>query len=251
METQRSRQQFTAVRRLRELIIGGTFAPGQRISELAAVEKLGISRTPVRLALQALAHEGLLESRSTGGFVVRDFSLDDIFDAIDLRGVLEGMAARLAAERSSGERNTRTLRSIVARIDSLFDSTDLESDELFESYSELNLEFHSELLQLAKCPMLERSLAQVISLPFASPNAFVKASLEQERSREVLVVGQSQHRALVDAIAAGQSARAVRVGQEHAQTAADGLKQLLVEDDVVGVLPGAGLLRRFRAADGA
>jgi GntR family transcriptional regulator of vanillate catabolism len=250
LATQRSRQQFTAVRRLRELIVAGRFTPGQRISELAAVEELGISRTPVRLALQALAHEGLLESRATGGFVVRDFSLEDILDAIDLRGVLEGMAARLAAERSSGEQNTKTLRSIVARIDTLLDRADLESDELFESYSELNLEFHAEMLRLAKCPMLERSLAQVIALPFASPNAFVKASLQQEQSRRVLVVGQSQHRALVNAIAAGESARAVRVGQEHAQTAADGLKQLVQQDELQGLLPVANLLRRSRAAGG-
>ena len=243
MKTTRSRQRLTAIRRLRELVIGGRFEPGERISELAAVELLGISRTPVRLALQALAHEGLLEARSNGGFVVCDYSLADMLDAIDLRGVLEGMAARLAAERSNGERATMRLRSILFQIDDLLEATAADNDELFDGFVELNEKFHEELLRLAQSPMLERSLAQVTALPFASPNAFLKAGLEQDKNRNVLVVAQYQHRALVDAITAGEGARAAGVGQEHAQTAADSLKQLSHRDDIDRLAPGSNLLR--------
>jgi GntR family transcriptional regulator of vanillate catabolism len=244
MTQARSRQGLTAVRRLRELVIGGQFAPGERISELAAVELLGISRTPVRAALQALAHEGLLDARDNGGFVVCDYSLADMLDAIELRGALEGMAARMAAERSPGEVATRELRAILEQIDALLGREDNDSDTLFDGYTELNEAFHNEMLRLAQSPMLERSLSQVTALPFASPSAFVKAGLQQETNRNVLVIAQYQHRAIVSAIQRGEGSRAARIGQEHAQTAADSLRQLSASDEYEKLVPGSSLLRR-------
>ena len=84
---------------LRELVLDGEFSPGERVPEIGLAKRLGVSRTPLRLALSTLAHEGLLEPLPGGGFVVRAFTLRDVTDAIELRGVLEGTAARLAAER--------------------------------------------------------------------------------------------------------------------------------------------------------
>src|SRR5690349_24794897 len=81
---------------LREMLLKGEVRPGERLSELALVERLGVSRTPIRLAFDRLAHEGLVEASPSGGFVVREFTIADIWDAIDMRGVLEGTAARLA-----------------------------------------------------------------------------------------------------------------------------------------------------------
>ena len=83
--------------RLRELILGGELKPGARIAELTLVERLGASRTPIRMALVRLQEEGLLEALPHGGFAVKDFSEADIHDAIELRGTLEGLAARHAA----------------------------------------------------------------------------------------------------------------------------------------------------------
>src|SRR5579863_6849384 len=77
---------------LREMLLSGEFQPGERISELPLVAKLGVSRTPIRLALDRLAHEGLLEVSPSGGFVVGEFTVEDIWDAIETRGVLEGAA---------------------------------------------------------------------------------------------------------------------------------------------------------------
>ncbi|MDW8259747.1 MAG: GntR family transcriptional regulator, partial [Gammaproteobacteria bacterium] len=79
-------QSVKAQLRLRELIVSGQLRPGQRIAELALVERLGVSRTPVRAALAALHEEGLLEALPGGGYVVRAFSEADIHDAIELRG---------------------------------------------------------------------------------------------------------------------------------------------------------------------
>src|SRR5215510_5557744 len=83
--------------RLREMLFKGEFQRGERLSELPLSARLGVSRTPIRLALERLAHEGLLEASRSGGFVVREFTIDAVWDAIEVRGVLEGNAARLAA----------------------------------------------------------------------------------------------------------------------------------------------------------
>src|SRR3954462_10129327 len=99
MPTDARTQTERVVLTLREMLLRGDFRPGERLTELSLVPRLKASRTPVRLALDRLANEGLLEALATTGFRVRAFALDDIWDAIELRGVLEGTAARLAAER--------------------------------------------------------------------------------------------------------------------------------------------------------
>src|SRR5688572_23588300 len=84
---------------VRALLLRGEFARGERISELPMVARLGMSRTPIRLALERLAHIGFLDVWPTGGFAVRGFTIAEVLDAIEVRAVLEGTAARLAAER--------------------------------------------------------------------------------------------------------------------------------------------------------
>ena len=80
-------QSLDALLKLRDLILNGGLAPGERVSELPMVERLGVSRTPVRLALVKLEHEGLLEALPSGGYMVKAFGYDEIVDAIELRGV--------------------------------------------------------------------------------------------------------------------------------------------------------------------
>ncbi len=94
-------QAVKAQLRLREMILAGELPAGARIAELAIVERLGVSRTPIRAALMRLEQEGLLESLPNGGYAVRTFSERDVSDAIELRGTVEGLAARLAAERGA------------------------------------------------------------------------------------------------------------------------------------------------------
>src|SRR5271170_3934348 len=94
-----SSQTARAVLSLREMLVQGRFRPGERIREVPLAAELKVSRIPLHLALERLAHEGFLEVRPTRGFVVQRFSTEDIYDAIELRGLLEGAAARLAAER--------------------------------------------------------------------------------------------------------------------------------------------------------
>src|ERR1700755_135125 len=109
-------QIMRALLRLRELILSGEFEPGERMSELPLVERLGVSRTPLRLALATLEHEGLLRNLSGGGYAVRAFTQADMRDAVELRGVLEGTAARFAAERGAAPRELRSLPTLNPQV---------------------------------------------------------------------------------------------------------------------------------------
>lgn len=228
-----------ATLRLRELIFSGEFEPGRRMSELPLVERLGVSRTPVRLALAALEHEGLLLGLPGGGYVVREFTRADIDDAIELRGVLEGTAARFAAEHGTSRRDLRALRDISEQISTAVHKADFES---FERFVGLNERFHAQVLAAANSPLLARALEGILSLPFASPSAFVLAEAELPESREVLIVAHKDHLALIDAIERRQGARAEHIAREHARLARLNLEIVLRHTAARDRLPGVSLI---------
>lgn len=235
-----NRTQITrALLALRELILNGEFAPGERMSELPLVDRLGVSRTPLRLALAELEHEGLLRGLAGGGYVVREFTRQDINDAIELRGVLEGTAARFAAERGASARDLRGLRSTNNSIHELVHRADYES---FARYVALNECFHARILKIAGSPLLERALEGIVSLPFAGPSAFVLAEAELPESREILVVAHRHHAGLIEAIERRQGARAESLAREHARIALTNLEIVLRHRDVLERVPGASLL---------
>jgi GntR family transcriptional regulator of vanillate catabolism len=229
-----------ALLRLRELILSGEFAINERMSELPLVERLGVSRTPLRLALAALEHEGLLRGLPGGGYVVREFTQADVRDAIELRGVLEGTAARFAVERGANRRDLRALRTINDAIEVLVQRADYES---FERYVDLNERFHAQLLKIARSPMLDRALAGIVSLPFAGPSAaFVLTEAELPESRQILVIAHRHHVGLIESIEHREGARAESLAREHAHLALTNLELALRHREVRERVPGAALI---------
>ncbi len=232
--------------RLRELIIGGELKPGVRIPELALVERLGVSRTPVRAALLRLQDEGLLEALSGGGFAVRGFSESDVVDAIELRGTLEGLAARLAAERGAPAPVLAGLRDCLARIDELLQPPEL-LDDAFAGYVEHNGRLHRLLAEASGSALIQRQIERAVTLPFASPNGFVLLRTVGQGARDTLVVAQQQHHSLVEAIIQREGARAEAVAREHARIAHSNLRLALQSHQGLQRLqqiPGAGLIRQ-------
>lgn len=234
-------QTLRALFRMREMIIRGEFRPGERIREIPLAKRLGVSRTPLRLVLDRLEHEGLLEARPTVGFVVREFTIQDILDAIELRGVLEGTAARLAAERLESVDALAPLRESIRQTESLL-REQLDGVTTLGRYAVLNTCFHACLLDLAHSTMLRRSLERVLALPFASPNAFVASEPDSEDWRETLLVSLSQHRAITDAIANRESARAEAVAREHSRVARR-IVTLALSAQRFEAIPGGSLIR--------
>jgi GntR family transcriptional regulator of vanillate catabolism len=223
---------------LRELLLKGEFRPGERLSELPLVARLGVSRTPIRLALDRLAHEGLLESSPSGGFLVREFTIKDVWDAIELRGVLEGTAARLAAERLSSSAELSRMREYQSRMSAITHPT----VDSFALYMDLNDAFHSALLDLAKSRMLLRSIEHVKTLPFASPSAMVFARSKLPRAAEMIIIGQDQHFAILEAVEHRQGTRAEALAREHAQLSRRNLETVLGDQAILNCVPGASLI---------
>jgi GntR family transcriptional regulator of vanillate catabolism len=235
----RTSQTTRALLGLRELILSGEFGHGDRMSELPLVERLGVSRTPVRLALATLEHEGLLRALPAGGYVVREFTRADIDDATELRGVLEGTAARFAAERGPARRDLRALQTVSEEIAEVIHQADYES---FERYVGLNDRFHATLVGMGGSPLLQRALDAITAVPFASASAFVLTEAELPASREILVIAHSQHLALIEAIEQRKGARAENIAREHARLALTNLQLVLRHRGVLSRVPGHSLI---------
>jgi len=235
-------QTLRALLRIREMLIKGEFRPGERIREVPLSERLGVSRTPLRLVLDRLAHEGLIEARPRGGFAARAFTVEDVMDAIEVRGVLEGTAARLAAERLQNNGELCVMREINESTDGLIRESH-EVDRLAD-YIELNTRFHAEVLRLAKSPMLKRSVERALALPFASPNAFISPDADWTERRGVLMLAKLQHESIAEAISDREGTRAEALTREHARMGRQGFERALREQRT-DQIPGGWLLRRI------
>ena len=232
-----------AVLGIRDLVLRGEFKAGKRLPELALAELLGVSRTPIRAALQKLAEEGLLEPATSTGYLVRSFSDNDIFDAIEVRGTIEGLAARLAAERGVSKLVLDQMRDTLAQIDETLAKAS-PGDAHLSRYSALNGRFHQLLLEASGSEMVARALARVTALPFAAADAFVAAQAEIPGSLEILKFAQLQHHEIVDAIEARSSARAEPLVREHSRNARKNLELALRNSEAMKHFPGAPLIRR-------
>jgi GntR family transcriptional regulator of vanillate catabolism len=146
----RAAQTLKAQLHLRQMIFDGELSAGERVPELMLVERTGVSRTPIRAALLHLAEEGLLEPSSSGGFVVRAFDESEVYDAIDVRGMLEGAAARRAAQRRPRTRNSPSCATAWARW--MPSSSAAAGSEQFSDFVRLNERHHSLLLGSRAAP---------------------------------------------------------------------------------------------------
>lgn len=233
-------QTLKAVLGVRDLVFSSLIAPGERLSEISISERLGLSRTPVRAALARLEQEGILEAIPSGGYSVRQFSEADVADAIELRGVLEGTAARLAAERGVAPARLAAVRGVVSHLDEVL-AGGTEAMDL-DAYMALNAEFHEMLAQLSGSRIVQRELERVMQLPFAGPSAFLDAQMSVPAFRASLAVGQAHHRAIVHAIEMREGSRAEAVTREHARLARQNLDFVMKDPALMERVPGLMLV---------
>jgi len=208
---------------LREQILQGEFSRGERLTETGLASRLKTSRTPIRLALERLAIEGLLDPIPSGGFRLRSFSLSDIQDAIEIRGVLEGTAARFAAERLHDADELAPIKRLTGEALVEFPLT----IERFARYLEANKRFHRELWRLAKSHSLFRELEHACKIPFAAPEALVFSVADLEQAESTAVIAAEQHRAIVEAIENREGARAEGLAREHSRISRRNLQNAL------------------------
>jgi len=233
-------QTLKAVLGIRDLVFSGAVAPGERLTEITMSERLGISRTPVRTALSRLEQEGILVMIPSGGYAVRAFTQADIIDAIELRGVLEGTAARFAAERGVDPARIEQFRTILAELDAIIAAPQAKLD--IQAYIDRNATFHDLLKAVSASAIVQSEIDRAVRLPFAGPSAFLDVQVDIPEFRASLVIGQGHHRAIVDAIKHRQGARAEALAREHARLARQNLDFILDNKILATRIPGLALI---------
>ena len=218
--------------RIRELIVDGTLKPGTRVAEAAVAERLGVSRTPVRNALPALATEGLLEPAGKRGWAVRSFSHQDSFHGTELRCVLEGYAARELAAKPDRAETVAALRDCLAEGDAIFAKGHVVAEDE-TAYARMNRRFHDLIVGGAGDPLLAELIHRVYSVPFVAPGVVAFTRMPLEEIYPILVSAQHQHHAIVDAIEAGQPEVAETLMRGHSSPA----RRSLGLDREPGALP--------------
>lgn len=200
---------------LEEDICAGTILPGEFLIETALSSKLGISRTPLRGAIHRLAEEGLVELIPNRGARVIGVTEKDLIDIYTIRMRLEGLAAAAAAERITAEDK----------------ATLVEAVELAEFYvqknnpekiKELDTSFHSTIYKASGI----RHLNKILSDLHRSIRAYRKLSLTVPAR---IVPSVEEHRQMLEAILAGNSAEAEKLAVEHVKAALNNLLTLTEE----------------------
>src|SRR5437016_12454426 len=220
--------QTRAIVRIREMILRGERGPGERVAEAPLAELLGMSRTPVRQALPVLAQEGLLAEHQTRGYVVRGFSTADVLDAIDLRGVLEGLAARRVAERGVSRTLLQALRVCLAEGDQILAGGHV-ADKFEARYVDMNVRFHQLIVGECHSPIIQQALERNARIPFAGPQALALDKTSLERMYDTMAYAHRQHHCIVSALERGESSRVEALMREHTNPAKENL-----------IIPGTG-----------
>lgn len=193
-------------------IQSGEVAPGQRLVETQLMKDLGVSRHIIREALQSLAEARLVEIRHNIGASVRRLSKSDIINIYQTREPLEGMAARLCAERISGA-DLKILGDLVDNLDEAISSPDVRV------FLRHNSAFHAKIIACAQNPELAELLSR-LSIPL------MRFQFLTLVNRDMIQRSQQDHRAIREAIMSRNSDGAEAAMRRHIR---NGLSLVLEE----------------------
>jgi DNA-binding GntR family transcriptional regulator len=187
--------------RLRDDILGGALPPGERLIELQLAERYSVGRAAIRAALVELDAEGLVQREANRGATVRRISVGEAVEITEARAALEGLIARLAAERATdGEQDE--LRDLIVQM------TDaVERDDKL-TYSKLNRSLHDTLRRIARHRVADDLVANLRNR--AAHHQF-RLALVPGRAADSLV----QHAAIVDAVVSGDGRAAEEAMHSH------------------------------------
>lgn len=199
---------------LRKMIISGELAGGARVAEIPTAELLGVSRQPIRMAFRLLEQEGLLLKNPTRGYTVREISPKVMQDALDVRGVLEGLAARKLAEQGLSTVQQKQLKECIEKVEPIFAQKEL-SDEDVETYHHYNIIFHKTIIEGSNNLAIIQALNKNNQLPMASAQALTYDKNDHLSEIRRLHHAHVQHCAIYQALVNQESARAESLMREH------------------------------------
>lgn len=190
-----------AQQEIERMILEGEIGPGSKLTEAWLSERLGVSRGPIREAFRMLEEAGLVRQEKNRGVFVRDIPLEEALEIYDLRAAMDELVGRRLAETITPEQ-MKIARAIVERMDVAARAGDADA------YHLLNLEFHDALVSFTgnrKLVGVYRKLVKELAL-------FRRRNL---RDQELLPHSAAEHRAILKAIAAGDSEQAGRTMYDH------------------------------------
>lgn len=204
-----------AVERIRQKIMRGQLAPGQRLIEPDLAEQINVSRTALREAFRRLAAEGLVELALYKGATVRLLSKKDVLEAFLIRELLEGLVVRLATPVVAGDPG---LKKRLLEIREEMRRT-VKAPDGGESYGQANSRFHKFLIDAAASAQLERLVAQM-QLPIYR---IIYARMLAETTR---IRSMAEHERIIDAILDNDAHAAELAMRAHVHASAESLLTL-------------------------
>ncbi len=200
---------------LRQMILDGSLAGGDKISEVRVSEMFDVSRTPARLALRALEVEGLIRKRTGRGYTVLDLNFGDLSKAYEVRGVLEALAAGTLARVGMDAEVEKELVDAINGIDNVLDSN-LPVDELVAGYQDANTAFHETIMRQCGNDLIGFAFDRLAGLPLLKLGTLVYNVEKADEELSRLRFGNMQHRIVLDALRKGDGLRAEAMMREHA-----------------------------------
>jgi GntR family transcriptional regulator of vanillate catabolism len=200
---------------LHRMIMDGSLAAGEKLSEVAVAEMFDVSRTPARLALRALEVEGLIKKREGRGFTVQAFDLGDISHAYEVRGVLEGLGAGTLAKNGMPDWVACRLRVAIETMAAALDC-DEDIAHRVARYQDGNMTFHETIMGACGNPYVGFAFARLETLPIVKLGTVVFNAEKAEEELMRLRLGNMQHQLIFDAIAKRDAQRAEAMMREHA-----------------------------------
>jgi DNA-binding GntR family transcriptional regulator len=203
---------------LRTLIMTGDLPPGSRLTENVLADRLKVSRTPLREALNRLERDGLVTNQPRRGYFVTLFDLKTLEDALDVREVLDGYAAGRAAALI-GPADKRALRDLVERCEALATTVPRTTEDMIEEM-QLGLEIHLVIARVSGNGLLCETLSRILD----KYQHFIWLEL---LSLDEWGATRREHAAIVDAICAGDGDRAADLAARHVRGSRDNVLRLL------------------------
>ncbi|MDF2118869.1 GntR family transcriptional regulator [Roseiarcaceae bacterium H3SJ34-1] len=198
---------------LRDGIMRGSYPGGFRMNEVDLATEFGVSRTPIRAALSALAAEGLLEYTPNAGYAVRSYSAKDILGVYEARAALEGLAARQAVENGldddQRERMGRVIRETEAMLDRDARGEDSWGEEAGRRWAQANVQFHTPIVEASQNDHLHWLLRKSRHIPL------VHATLHRVVDLKRIARAHEEHIYILEALRNRQAVRAEALAREH------------------------------------
>lgn len=205
---------------IRSSIIDGRIQPGEKLTEEEIARQLGVSRTPIREAFFLLSSEGFVDVEPRRGVIVREISIKDAEEIYELKGVLESLAVRLAAERMTPD--------IVTELQQINDALYQAAEEApvdVRKILTLNGKFHDIIIAACDNTKVIHQLTALRHQSLRYNFVFLSAGSRLRESAD-------EHRAIIDALVRRDAGEAERLMKEHNDAALASLRTVMLSHTI-------------------